>query len=133
MEAALYIPLILLALCIRGLYILSKDNSGKIRCKGLMGRFLHHRFVEDYGDRVCSICGLVQKREPAGILFQDGDTYYDKGYAENKNELIDYYLDKIRDRREQTRLYKQRYEAGILHTKIKTPLDRKIATKEDDP
>ena len=121
MEAALIVPMILMVLCVRGLYILSKETSGKIRCKGIIGLILAHRFVGDFSDRVCRICGLVQERGSAGILMSDGDTWYDKGYAETKIELVHYYMNKIRKRDELNAKSKENHKASILRTKIKTP------------
>ena len=109
-------------LCLRQLYVVCKNNSGKMKCKGIIGRFLDHRFVEYYGDRVCRICGLVQKEEAAGILMCEGDTWYDKGYAENKDELVNYYLERTRRNEERDRKWNQDHREKIVSTKISTPI-----------
>ena len=123
-----------ISLCILslyGIYRVSKNNSGKLKCKGTIGKLLDHSFLEDYGDRVCRICGLVQKEEAAGILASEGDTWYDKGYAENKEELINYLLDLKRARAEKYRKWDEEHRKEILNKKISVP-NRKVATKAED-
>ena len=120
-----------LVLIIRQAHVISKNNSGKLRCQGLIGRLLEHKFVEHYGDRTCSICGLVQKEGPAGILIRDGDTWYDKGYAENKETLIQHYLDQKRTEDEKYRKWDENRRINTINTIIPTPNIHKVTNKED--
>ena len=124
-----------ISLCILslyGMYRISKNNSGKLKCKGTIGKIMTHSFLEYYGDRVCRICGLVQKEDYAGVLLSDGETWYDKGYAENKEDLIKYYLDQKQKNKERDLKRTQEHRTKINSTRIKTPI-QKVATKEDDP
>lgn len=109
---------IIVLLCLRNIL---KNNSGKLRCKGVIGKLIEHRFIEHLGNRVCSICGLVQKEGPAGILAADGDTWYDKGYAENKVDLVAYIREKKRISEEKYLARKKEKLSNIKNTKIKTP------------
>ena len=112
---------IIMIICVRSLYVISKTNYGKMKCKGIFGRILAHSFIGYYNDRVCSICGLVQKEEPAGMLLSEGDAWYDKGYAENKETLIQYYLDQKLCEKERDRKWEEEQKNKTMNTRINTP------------
>ena len=119
-----------LALLVRSLCTTSKNNGGSIKCSTPYGRFIAHHFVEYLDDRVCSICGLVQKEGPAGIL-DDGDTWYDEGYAENKEEMEHFIQGKLDAWNHHWETQKQNQLKETREKRIATPI-HKVATKEDE-
>jgi len=108
-------------LLIHSLCAHSKNNSGSIKCSTLYGRFIAHHFAEYLNDRVCRICGLVQKEEPAGLFMSDGDTWYDKGYAEDKDEMVNYITDSKNAYARRWEARKQENLKQIRKTRIKAP------------